>query len=176
MDLKPGSFGITAGSNWTGVIGSCQHVTIGTCARYPTGSPRSKSRSSPSSQPQCSRGPTGRVGSTKLWHSSRQICRRRDAGQVSQPRKSYESNIKTHIRPKWADYPLDRIKPMPVEQWLRALKLAPEIQGARPRSDAPGLQTCAERWCLIEMGKNPIALVRGERLHQTIEAPASAHG
>ncbi|MGH9598591.1 MAG: hypothetical protein ACRD27_01900, partial [Terracidiphilus sp.] len=31
-------------------------------------------------------------------------------------RKSYESMLRTHIRPRWGDYPLDRVKPMVVEK------------------------------------------------------------
>ena len=42
---------------------------------------------------------------------------------------------------------------MPVEQWLRALKLAPKSK-AHVRGLMHLVFTCAERWCLIEMGKN----------------------
>jgi integrase len=85
-------------------------------------------------------------------------------------RKSYESMIKRHIRPKWADYPLDRIKPMAVEQWLRELKLAPKSK-AHVRSVMHLIFTCAERWCLIEMGKNPIALVRVKDSTKRLKRP-----
>ena len=85
-------------------------------------------------------------------------------------RKSYQSIIKTHIRPKWADYPLDRIKPMPVEQWLRQLKLAPKSK-AHVRGLMHLVFTCAERWCLIEMGKNPIALVRVKDCTKRLKRP-----
>ena len=39
---------------------------------------------------------------------------------------AYKSMLKVHIRPKWGDYPLDRLKPMAIEQWLRELELAPK--------------------------------------------------
>ena len=64
-----------------------------------------------------------------------------------------------HIRPKWADFPLDKVKPMAVEKWLRDLPLAPK-SGANVRSIMHLIFKCAERWELIEIGKNPIALVR----------------
>src|SRR5437870_1733510 len=41
-------------------------------------------------------------------------------------RISYLSLVNTHIRPKWADFPLDKIKPMAVEEWFRQLPLAPK--------------------------------------------------
>jgi integrase len=85
-------------------------------------------------------------------------------------RKSYESMLKNHIRPKWGDYPLDRFKPMPVEQWLRQLELAPKSK-AHVRSLMHLIFTCAERWCLIEMGKNPMALVRVKDCTKRLKRP-----
>lgn len=85
-------------------------------------------------------------------------------------RKSYESMIKTHIRPKWGDYPLDRMKPMAVEQWLKQLALAPKTK-AHIRSLMHLVFTCAERWCLIGMGKNPIALVRVKDCTKRLKRP-----
>lgn len=85
-------------------------------------------------------------------------------------RKSYESMIKMHIRPKWGDYPLDRMKPMAIEQWLRQLALAPKTK-AHIRSLMHLVFTCAERWCLIEMGKNPIALVRVKDCTKRLKRP-----
>lgn len=41
-------------------------------------------------------------------------------------RTSYLSVVNTHIRPKWAEFPLDKVKPMAVEKWLRDLPLAPK--------------------------------------------------
>ena len=74
-------------------------------------------------------------------------------------RVSYLSVVNTHIRPKWAAFPLDKIKPMAVEDWLRDLPLAPKTR-ANTRSIMHLIFKCAERWELIEIGKNPIALVR----------------
>ncbi len=74
-------------------------------------------------------------------------------------RASYVSMLNTHIRPKWSDHPLDRVKPMAVELWLRQLELAPKTK-AHIRSLMHLIFKCAERWGLIEMGKNPITYVR----------------
>ncbi|MGH9444455.1 MAG: hypothetical protein ACRD3O_01765, partial [Terriglobia bacterium] len=71
-------------------------------------------------------------------------------------RKSYESMLRTHIRPRWGDYPLDRVKPMVVEKWFRDLELAPKTK-AHIRSLMHVIFKCAERWDLVEMGKNPIS-------------------
>jgi integrase len=70
---------------------------------------------------------------------------------------AYKSNIKNHIRPRWADTPLNAVKPMAVEDWLRELKLAQKTKG-NIRSLMHTIFECAERWELVE--KNPINLVR----------------
>jgi len=83
---------------------------------------------------------------------------------------SYKSVISTYLRPKWSDYPLDRFKPMAIEQWLRSLDLAPKTKG-NIRSLMHLIFTCAERWCLIEMGKNPVALVRVKDCTKRLKRP-----
>ncbi len=83
---------------------------------------------------------------------------------------SYKSMIKIYLRPKWSDYPLDRFKPMAIEQWLKDLKLAPKTK-AHIRSLMHLIFTCAERWCLIEMGKNPISLVRVRDCTKRLKRP-----
>jgi hypothetical protein len=40
--------------------------------------------------------------------------------------KSYRSNIKNHLKPRWGDYLLDKIRPMAVEDWLKNLPMAPK--------------------------------------------------
>jgi integrase len=70
---------------------------------------------------------------------------------------SYKSNLKNHIRPRWADTPINVFKPMAVEAWLKTLKLAPKTKG-NIRSLMHTIFDCAERWELVD--KNPINLVR----------------
>ncbi|HYW38083.1 MAG TPA: site-specific integrase [Terriglobales bacterium] len=70
---------------------------------------------------------------------------------------AYKSNIKNYIRPRWADTPINVVKPMPVEDWLKSLKLAPKTRG-NIRSLMHTIFDCAERWELVD--KNPIKLVR----------------
>ena len=85
-------------------------------------------------------------------------------------RISYLSMVNTHIRPKWADFPLDKVKPMAVEDWLRQMPLAPKSK-ANIRSLMHPMFKCAERWELIEMGKNPIALVRVKDCTKRLTTP-----
>ena len=85
-------------------------------------------------------------------------------------RISYLSMVNSHIRSKWADFPLDKIKPMAVEDWLRHLPLAPKSK-ANIRSLMFSIFKCAERWELIEMGKNPIALVRVKDCSKRLTTP-----
>ncbi len=85
-------------------------------------------------------------------------------------RKSYESMLRTYLKPRWADYPLDGFKPMAVEQWLRQLSLAPKTK-AHIRSLMHLIFRCAERWGLIKMGKNPISLVRVKNCSKRLKRP-----
>ena len=41
---------------------------------------------------------------------------------------AYQSYIKNQIRPRWAETQLNAVKPMPVEDWLRGLELAPKTK------------------------------------------------
>ena len=145
-----------------------QHVTIGTCERYPTEALARKAVQALLLNLNAE-APRAELEVPSFGTLLDKYAEEEMPGRYS-TRKSYESNIKTHIRPKWADYPLDRIKPMPVEQWLRALKLAPKSK-AHVRGLMHLVFTCAERWCLIEMGKNPIALVRVKDCTKRLKRP-----
>jgi integrase len=85
-------------------------------------------------------------------------------------RKSYESMLGNHIEPKGGDYPLVEIKPMAVEQWFKQLELAPKTK-AHIKSLMHLLFRCAERWELVEMGKNPIAWVRVKGCTKRLKKP-----
>jgi hypothetical protein len=70
---------------------------------------------------------------------------------------AYQSYINNQIRPRWAQAPLNAIKPMAVEDWLRGLDLAPKTK-SHVRSLMHTIFRCAERCELTD--KNPIKLVR----------------
>jgi integrase len=65
---------------------------------------------------------------------------------------------------------VDKVKPMAVEEWLRQMPLAPKSK-ANIRSLMYSIFKCAERWELIEMGKNPMALVRVKECSKRLTTP-----
>jgi integrase len=71
--------------------------------------------------------------------------------------KSYLSALNQWIVPHWGDCLLEELKPVPVEQWLRSLQLAPKSK-VHIRSLLHLLYQCARRWELTDT--NPIELVR----------------
>ena len=73
--------------------------------------------------------------------------------------KSYRSNIVNHLKPRWGDYLMDRIRPMEVEDWLKNLPMAPKSK-AHIRGVMHLMFECAARWELVSEQRNPIALVR----------------
>ncbi len=79
-------------------------------------------------------------------------------------RKSYLTNIDLHLKPRWGDYLLEKIRPMAVEDWLKNLDMAPQSK-AHIRSLMHLMYQCAARWELFTEQRNPIALVRVEKLH-----------
>jgi integrase len=76
---------------------------------------------------------------------------------------AYRSYIETHIRPKWADWPLRKLAakgaPFTIELWLKSLDLAPKTKG-NIRNVMAVIFNCAMRWGLLDLGVNPVALVR----------------
>jgi integrase len=73
--------------------------------------------------------------------------------------KSYRSNIKNYLKPRWGDHLLERIRPMAVEDWLKNLPMAPKSK-THIRSVMHLMYECATRWELFTDKRNPIALVR----------------
>ena len=73
--------------------------------------------------------------------------------------KSYRSNIKNYLKPRWGDYLLEKIRPMAVEDWLKTLPMAPKSK-THIRSVMHLMYECATRWELFNEQRNPIALVR----------------
>jgi len=72
---------------------------------------------------------------------------------------AYRSYLNHRINPRWGEYPLSRVKPLAVEQWLKELDLAPRTKG-HLHNLMRVLWNCAMRWELIEIGENPMKLVR----------------
>lgn len=76
---------------------------------------------------------------------------------------AYRSYINNHIRPKWGVFPLSRLvvrgASFSVEQWLKSLDLAPKTKG-NIRNVMAVVFNCAMRWGIVDLGVNPIALVR----------------
>ena len=59
---------------------------------------------------------------------------------------------------------------MAMEQWLRDLPLAPKSK-VHIRSLMHLVMKCAERWGVIEIGKNPVALVRVKNASKRLKRP-----
>ena len=71
----------------------------------------------------------------------------------------YRSWLKNYIRPKWGECPLDQIKPLAVEDWLKKLSLAPKSK-SHLKNLMRVLFNAAMRWELIPYALNPMSLVR----------------
>src|SRR5207248_8466890 len=73
--------------------------------------------------------------------------------------KAYRAYLNHRIKPRWGGYCIYEVKPMAVEQWLRDVELAPRTKG-HLHNLMRVLWNCAMRWELIEIGENPMKLVR----------------
>jgi integrase len=60
----------------------------------------------------------------------------------------YQSWLKNYVKPKWAQYLLDQIKPLLVEDWLKKLSLAPKSK-SHLKNLMHVLFNAAMRWELI---------------------------
>jgi integrase len=70
----------------------------------------------------------------------------------------YRCWLKNHVEPKWRDYPIGRIKPPLVEDWLKKLNLAPKSK-SHLKNLMRVLFNAAIRWELIPYQHNPMSLV-----------------
>ena len=84
---------------------------------------------------------------------------REDLPERASTRTFYMPWIKNYIRPKWGNYRLTEIRPFAVERWLKELELSPKSK-AHIRSLMKILFSLAMRFGFIELGVNPISLVR----------------
>src|SRR6266702_1117788 len=71
----------------------------------------------------------------------------------------YRCWLKNHVEPKWRDYPIEQIKPLLVEDWLKKLNLAPKSK-SHLKNLMRVLFNAAMRWELIPYQHNPMSLVR----------------
>src|SRR3974390_1279926 len=71
----------------------------------------------------------------------------------------YRCWLKNHVEPKWRDYPIEQIKPLLVEDWLKKLDLAPKSK-SHLKNLMRVLFSAAMRWELIPYQHNPMSLVR----------------
>jgi len=71
----------------------------------------------------------------------------------------YRCWLKNHVEPKWRDYPIEQIKPLLVEDWLKKLDLAPKSK-SHLKNLMRVLFNAAMRWELIPYQHNPMSLVR----------------
>lgn len=72
---------------------------------------------------------------------------------------AYRSYFTSRIKPRWGDYPLSKVKPFAMEQWLKGLDLAPRTKG-HLHNLMRVLWNCAMRWELVDISENPMKLVR----------------
>ena len=83
----------------------------------------------------------------------------------------YRSWLTHHVKPKWGDVPIRKVKPLLVEEWLMSLDLAPKSKG-HLRSIMHILFNWAMKWELIDIDRmNPISLVRVEGSSKRLRQP-----
>jgi integrase len=84
--------------------------------------------------------------------------------------RAYTSYLKNYIRPKWAEYAISEVKPFAVEEWLKTLSLAPKSK-AHIKNIMRVLFNAAMRWELVDIGDNPMRLVRVKDATKRKEEP-----
>ena len=84
----------------------------------------------------------------------------------------YRSWIIHHIRPRWGDYPIAKVKPLPVEEWIAQLDLAPMSKG-HVRTIMHILFRWAMKWELIKAQINPMSLVHVEGSSKRMREPVT---
>jgi len=83
----------------------------------------------------------------------------------------YRSWLVHHIKPKWGNTPIIKVKPLLVEEWLASLILAPKSRG-HIRSMMHILFNWAMKWEFIDIDRmNPISLVRVEGSSKRLRQP-----
>jgi integrase len=82
----------------------------------------------------------------------------------------YRCWLKNHIEPKWRDHPIEQVKPLLVEDWLKKLTLAPKSK-SHLKNLMHILFNAAMRWELIPYQHNPMGLVRVKDSSKRLKEP-----
>jgi integrase len=82
----------------------------------------------------------------------------------------YRSWLVNHIKPRWQDVTLPKVKPLLVETWIKDLQLAPKSKG-HVRSMMHILFEWAMRWELMECNRNPMSLLKIKGLTKRAKEP-----
>jgi integrase len=84
----------------------------------------------------------------------------------------YRSFLDNHIRPKWGETLIQNVQPRDVEVWLRELSLSPKSK-THIRSLLHSLVEFAMWARLLDIGRNPISLVRNSGATRRTRKPRS---
>ncbi|HET8924384.1 MAG TPA: site-specific integrase [Candidatus Acidoferrum sp.] len=84
----------------------------------------------------------------------------------------YRSWITHHIQPQWGDYPIAKVKPVLVEEWISKLELAPKSKG-HVRSIMHILFQWAMKWELMDLQINPMKLVHVKGSSKRLREPVT---
>jgi integrase len=83
---------------------------------------------------------------------------------------SYLSMLKVHIRPRWGESFLSRVKPALVQEWLRGILVAPKTKG-HIKALMHRLFEKAMLWELLPVGRNPMDLVHVKGISKRAKKP-----
>jgi len=83
---------------------------------------------------------------------------------------SYLSMLKVHIRPRWGDTSLSKVRPGLVQEWLRGLDVAPKTKG-HIKALMHRLFEKAMLWELFPFGRNPMELVHVKGISKRTKVP-----
>jgi integrase len=130
-------------------------VVIGTVVEFPTESQARKAAMSWlfSMNAEPSSGATVSFGAVIQRYLAEEIPERPSTAS------RYRCWLKNHVEPKWRDCPIEQIKPLLVEDWLKKLNLAPKSK-SHLKNLMRVLFNAAMRWELIPYQHNPMSLVR----------------
>jgi integrase len=97
---------------------------------------------------------------------------REQAPQRHVTASKYRSWMTHHIQPQWGDYPIAKVKPVLVEEWISKLDLAPKSKG-HVRSIMHILFQWAMKWELMDLQINPMKLVHVKGSSKRLREPVT---